>query len=720
VAFYPDCHSPYPGLVRATRRVEGEATLVRHRGCLHSGHSGSRIFQNAMDTRCNEFRIWCRLRLAEDRLDRALFDLPTVLLCSDSGVGRRLVFLLASFLPGSSQADISASPFRPGTAFSLKHSSSQSPPIGHLSRQQSLRRTINRKARDSQLAHQNTCQPALSTSANSNDMEQGELGFAKEIMNRKLQHRDSDVRSIRTTPTLPIPTNDLSLRKSSAGTTSTITPDVTTPVAHFSSGSSKPDSYFPPGIEAATPDSLASANLARHLRRSSSNMTCLGSEQSIPSTKWGSLLSGVSGFWSNKQNMSSTNETLPTSSAPQSVKIRAPGMNIGQDKRKSRNRFEEMADEVGQDRELPSKQDPASENEDFRLSPDLQEAPRYKPPSMKMRVDENDGVVDVDIHLPGFLSSSPDSGLGSPQHRIARHTPSLTSLDGFASMQSSTSNANRPAPQDSSGQSTVAGYLRKYHQDFSLQALKYYPEVEDEIRASMRAEPTPVHAPCCAPPSGHSGVWVEVCTTLIADVRSFLIKRLSLKRKVSSTNPKAAGTETDTSVTRSNDLTTSLKFMETTDQDSPEHLPEEVITTETVMDLDSTLTDAIERILNRGSTQSSRHPSPTRQGHSRTASSSTASTVPTQPATSTVACNKDAFPPSVDLPRQESRRLVVNALEEVVKSVNEDLNAAANGRNIHREESGKSEGPTQAKQEENALREGVKRWLINVEHTEVW
>ena len=645
----------------------------------------------------------------------------TVLLCSDRGVGRRLVFLLASFLPSPSQADTSASPLRPGTAFSFKHSSSQSPPIGHLSKQQSLRRTINRKARDSQLAMQNISQPALSTSANSNDAEHGDLAFAKENINRKFQRKDSDIRSIRKTPMLPIPTNDLSMRKSSAGTTSTITPDVTTPVAHFSSGSFRNDSYFPSGLELTTPDSFASTNLARHLRQNSGNSASLNSEQSTASTKWGSLLSGVSGFWSNKQNTSSTGEIPQTSAVSQSVKIRVSDRSVMHDQPGSRNKLEEMANEVGQDRDVPDSQHRRSGNEEFRLSPDTQELPRPRAPPVKMRVDENDGVVDVDIHLPSFLSSSPDSGLGSPQPRFARHTPSLTSLDGFASMQSSASIANRPTQHDSSGQSSVAGFLRKYHQDFSLQALKYYAEVEDEIRASMRAELTPAHAPICTPPVGFDGVWVDVCTTLIADVRSFLIKRLSLKRKISSSPPKADGSEVDTQPTApSPPAVTSLKPLRPIAQDSREHLLNEVILTEIVMDLDATLTDAIERILRRSSTQSSRQPSPIRQGHSRTVSSSTTSTVQTPPLASTAADVKDTLPPAVELPRQESRRLVVSALEEVIKSVNEDLLGSTNGRNIHNDESSKCDDPKQSKQEENALREGVKRWLISVEHTEVW
>jgi hypothetical protein len=643
----------------------------------------------------------------------------TVLLCNDRGIGRRLVFLLASFLPGPSQVDISASPLRPGTAFSFKHSSSQSPPVGHLSRQQSLRRTINRKARDIQWATQNTNQQALSTSANSNEAEQGELAFAKEIMNRKLQRKDSDVRSIRTMPVLPIPINDLNLRKTSAGTTSTVTPNLTTPVAHFSSGSSKTESYFPPGLEITTPDSFASVNLARHLRRSSSNTNELSSEQNTASTKWGSLLSGVSGLWSNKQNTtSSTGETPPTPPAPQSVNIRTPDRSILHDRPRSRNRLEDMVDEVGQDSEQSGGQRRPSENDAFRLSPDLQDLRRPKPSALKMKVDENDGVVDVDIRLPGFLSSSPDSGLGSPQPRVARHTPSLTSLDGFASMQSSASNTHR---HDLNAQSNVAGYLRKYHQDFSLQAVKYYPEVEDEIRASMLAELTPAHAPTCAPPPETTGLWVNVCTTLVADVRSFSIKRLSLKRKIASATPEVARRESRSHSTEPNHVAAApFVPVDAIPQTSLEFCPEEMITSEFVMDLDITLTDAIERILNRSSTQSSRQPSPTRRVHSRNVSGSTTSTTQTQVLPSKDASVKDTFPPVADLPRQESRKLVVNALEEVVKSVNEDLNRSTHGRNIQDDGSSICDGPRHVRHEESALREGVKQWLICVEYTDVW
>ena len=339
-----------------------------------------------------------------------------------------------------------------------------------------------------------------------------------------------------------------------------------------------------------------------------------------------------------------------------------------------------------------------------------------------MKVNENDGVVDVDIQLPGFLSSSLDSGPGSPQPRFARHTPSLTSLDGFASMQSSTSNVNLPAQHGSHTQTNVAGFLRSYHQDFALQSVRPYPELEADVRASMLAEPTPVHAPLCTdPPSDTSGLWVDVSTTLIADVRSFTVKRLCLKRKVPSLPDSQTGGEGSSYLTMpSHRVPTPPKPINTTTHTSLDFLSEEVITTEIVNDLDTTLTDAIERILSSRSNHPSRQPSPNRF-HSRNVSGSTTSTLQTQiPPAGKAESIKDAAARIIDFPHQESRRMVVTALEDVVKSVNEDLNGNPGGRDIPKDDKSQDEGPMQAKHEENALREGVKKWLINVEHTEVW
>lgn len=645
----------------------------------------------------------------------------TVIVCNERSIGRRLVFLLASFLPGTSQGDTSASPLRPGTSFSFKQSSPQSPPLGQISRQHSLRRAINRRARENRLATQGPNKQILATSASSNDGDSNELTFAKAIMERKLQRQGSDSgRSRRTTPMMPIPTGDLNLRKSSAGTTSTVTPDVTTPVAYFSSGFRKVDSYFPAGIEMATTDKSASAGLARHLQQSASDSAALSSEQSTGSTKWGSLLSGVSGLWSSRQNTSSPMSEVPVSLTPQIERTHLHGASGLVSPPRPRNKLEDMANEVGQDTNSLANQKRPLENDDFHFSPDLpQDPPRPKALPLKMKVNENDGVVDVDIQLPGFLSSSFDSGPGSPQPRVAHHTPSLTSLDG---LQSSTSVANQSAQHSLHSQCNVAGFLRRYHQDFALQSVRPYSELEAEVRASMLAELTPNHPqPCTSPPPDSSGQWVDVCTTLIADVRSFSIKRLCLKRRMHSTMPGAANDEGPLTSNMPDELTPAVsKASSTNAQTSDASSLEELITTEAVMDLDVTLTDAIERILNSRSHHPSRQPSPSRL-HSRNVSSSTTSTIHTQPPPADKAESvKDAVGVSAELPHQESRKMVVSALEEVVKSVSDCLNGNPRGRDIPNDNKSQEEGTKPAKHEENALREGVKKWLISVEHTEVW
>ena len=135
------------------------------------------------------------------------------------------------------------------------------------------------------------------------------------------------------------------------------------------------------------------------------------------------------------------------------------------------------------------------------------------------------------------------------------------------------------------------------------------------------------------------------------------------------------------------------------------------------MELDTTLTDAVERILGHQSRQHSRSPSPSGVKTSR--STGSMASVSARPNDSTD--GKAAVGPAGSHPsRYESRRTVVSALEDVVKSVNEDLSRDSNGRNIPGDVSPTQAAPGESKQEENALRDGVKRWLLNVESTEVW
>ena len=65
-----------------------------------------------------------------------------------------------------------------------------------------------------------------------------------------------------------------------------------------------------------------------------------------------------------------------------------------------------------------------------------------------------------------------------------------------------------------------------------------------------------------------------------------------------------------------------------------------------------------------------------------------------------------------DLPKLDQRNLVVGALEDIVRSVNDDLN----NKGHHGEGSTDTEANNGVRQE-SVLREGVKRWMRDVEHT---
>ncbi|KAK7712151.1 hypothetical protein SLS57_007827 [Botryosphaeria dothidea] len=142
---------------------------------------------------------------------------------------------------------------------------------------------------------------------------------------------------------------------------------------------------------------------------------------------------------------------------------------------------------------------------------------------LKLSVNENDGVIDVDIALPGF---------GSPIQ-----SPLLPALgNSVGSLEGSTfgpSFCSSAVSLESQPPVNVAGWLARYHPDFAVQGVQPYADLEKDVRNSMSAEPTPIAA--VTTPTLENGPmekWVHICTALIADARTFTIKRLHLKRKV--------------------------------------------------------------------------------------------------------------------------------------------------------------------------------------------
>ena len=618
----------------------------------------------------------------------------TVIISPDKMTARRLIFLLSAFLPAKQRLDPIPSPLRPGTSSSMRMVS-ESPPNVPVLRQESLRRAIERKSRAQRLAENDPHKRSASASSSETAHRASEGAESAVPADFLANRRESDVRPVRALG-VPMHAKDPRSKNTSTATTSTVTPGSTVPVPHFASRQPRPDrERFNPAVD-DTNDSLASENLMRNLKRSESSV--LSSNGSLPSGsgRWGNLFSGL---WSARHGSSTG---LSDTSSPHDRRRQSSSAVAGQ---KRGPTLSQMVKEVstpeadvahsstsgnisiphakGQDK-LEEAQNPSS-------VPEMRESP------LKMSVRPEDGVVDVDLPLPGFvsLSSSGDSTVASPK----KTRTSVTSVDAMGSTVSSGSGFQCPPREQDGPDINVAGWLKYFHDDFQLQAVRPYPGLEKEIKRAMQAEITQNFS---AAEDG-TDKWADAGTTLIADARNFTIKRVRLRRKAASPPPSAASSGPGTPRRASGASTSPFspgasggRFGASPPTDRPElNFVEEQFVEEPVMDLDGILVDAVERILahsGQSSLAHSRAPSPPR--HRKKDDKGLAGSVP-----------RDEIP-SLEVPRAECRRTVLGALEEVVRSVAAEHCRGDIGGELERK---RLVGP------DNTLREGVRRWLLDVE-----
>jgi hypothetical protein len=230
----------------------------------------------------------------------------------------------------------------------------------------------------------------------------------------------------------------------------------------------------------------------------------------------------------------------------------------------------------------------------------------------------------------------------------------------------------------------------------------------------MRAEATPAF------PAGTSmhedGIpqerWTTVCSTLIADTSTFSIKRLRLKRKIKVGLPQPplpTNTEFQASPINESQLG-SLLAASAIKQAHSDLIVEEKFIEDPVMDLDDVLSDAVERILARSGQSSkvhSRASSPSGRGRGRHLE---------QRANEASSSSHAIGAPSIEIPRAECRRMVIGALEQVVRSVTaervrEDGNKAGESKGEER----MSRSGSTSRSVDNTLREGIRKWLEEVE-----
>lgn len=522
----------------------------------------------------------------------------TVIICSEKMAARRLIFLLSAFFPSAFVTSRIDKPERP-TSSKANSALSASPPTAPLSREVSLRRTIKRRPRGERIdspihLHERSISFSTPDSPTDDDVP---------IISPSHARRTSDARSIRSLA-LPIPQSSSHTRKSSISTDATTIAGGDVPVAHFS-GAIPDRGGTTPTPRPGSSGSLASLSLKRTLSRSDSS----GLSPTSPSaSRWGSMLSG---FWSARRGsstegtdaMTSSQDGLGISGISYSTSPRSP-------KKLARMIEEATAYSVASAKEgvgdtLPLRRPPSPENiTEATPAKDIPEREKPEEFPLKLSVDTSDGVIDIDLPPSNSYPSSYGSSINS-QHPA--HVSSNSYNDHSAFHARMTAGNQSLAKEDSAVD--VAGWLKRYHPDFTLQAVHPYKKVYKEIRESMRMEPTE-----------------DSCTTLIADATTFTITRFTLRTEATQSLNKPSST--------------------------PPNPAPRTFVEETITDHEPILDTALDRIFAQSGQPG--HPSHTQAreaNHVRP--------------TSTQATNIH----NLEVPGRECKKIIMGALAEVAKSV---------------------------------------------------
>lgn len=632
----------------------------------------------------------------------------TVVVSPDKMAARRLIFLLAAFLPPNSPATSDTSAFmRPGTSASLR-AYSQSPPSNiPPSRKHSLRRQINRRPRGQQSITNMHLQPPAPSSAQQpqTDVLYGTESLTNDLttMKRPPGHsRSSSTHSTRTSLVVPSLSDGPIAGKTGIASTSTATAETTIPIAHFTLPRTRSSGPFP-DYRPESSDSLASANLINTLQRSGTGQTSIASNESSNTSRW----SGFMNFWGGRRS-SSTDQSDFFQTTDDGIGVRAQERPVSQleqmvqelsmdgmfgeseahDGRKP-DQITAVSDSLGTYHATGSSGVPAS------AARPIPERAKTLDAQLKLSVNEKDGVIEVDIPLPDF-----DSPLQSP---LLNTYGSASSQQGSSFGESSILSLPYCEPEHSVN---AAGWLSQFHPDFAIQAIKPYKDLERDVRRAMSAEPTPLSA--ATTPSTETASmerWVDVCSALIADTRSFTIKRIRLRRLVkliptptyqpSATTPGVAGLPPGRSQYGNPYTNTSnIPMM------AEVHLAEK-FTEERIMDFDATLVDGIDRALAQSGEV-------TRTNSARSSRSSS------RRSRHDLRADANATP-HIEVPQADCKGVIFEALETVVKDVTATRNGLDEAKMVQDDDSRSTKKGQPRTATDSSLKEGIRRWLTEVE-----
>ncbi|KAK5660353.1 hypothetical protein OQA88_12894 [Cercophora sp. LCS_1] len=615
----------------------------------------------------------------------------TIIVSQDKAAARRLIFLLAAFLPASQQLP-GIRAHRPSTPASLG-ALSQSPPsfVVPILKEESLRRKINRRPGPRRTSHSRN----VSMQSQHGRASAVPLPLAHLSMEGRHERRPSDAMSIRTSH-LPIRGSDSVARKSSAATTATITPEMSIP--HFATiRQADIFSVDRPGSS----NSMAADDLKRITREDS------GVGEPKHGSRWGSVISGLWGSTRRRdsgaaslrsqgwgESHASLSPTKPNFAEPRQPKEQDPaGLSAEQPEGSQDQSGSDSGQNPGHKRRVSGgSSGPANALPKAQRTPDPSGA--FESP-VKTSINIHDGVIDVDVPFPDYITSF-ETAVSSPSSSGYLSTPGFgTGFDTFEQSCRVAVDGDTPV--------NVAGWLQHYHPDFVLQALPSQEGIIEQVKASMKAEPSPAWLPNASASERGTERWIDVSTALIADTTNFTITRLRYRRLVRlkpvADRAPAVGSYTP-SLPSPGELQIKEEFRE-----------------EPIFEVDDVLVDAVERVIatgadlsKGGSGASSRSTSKRRE---RRDSASTASeTQASQQAHSQGQGLSASLGANIagsggvgiqEVPRSQCKAVLLSSLEEVIREVIEEReeghNAVVRGRGV-----------------ETVLREAVKGWLDGVDN----
>ena len=567
----------------------------------------------------------------------------TVIVSDNKMAARRLIFLLSAFLPANQQTP-TIQTHRPSTSTSIGPFSNSPPTyIIPVLREESLRRRVNRRSGLGR--HSRTTSQAVRGST---------IPAQLEHLSMEVRHerRVSDAGSILAS-NFSAAGNDLLSRKSSTATTTTIMPEPTIP--HFSSvrrgenhRRSRPDST----------DSVVVDDLKRSLRRgeSSGHVSSTSTDSRSQSSKWGSIMSGL---WSPRRRGSTDKSSFSQGSdamSPARATFPRP------DKLSQMVHEEALSteDDVAPDAQPPPRiagarsfgtpQKPFVKYRNSFAQEDRTPDPNgaFESP-VKTSINADDGVIDVDVSFPDYIASF-ESAISSPSSSGYLSTPGLPGgFDTFEQASRILIDGDMPL--------NAAGWLNGYHPDFALQANPPQDDLIEKLKASLRAEPTPIvpHAPGF----DMMETWVDVASAVIADTRSQSIVRLTYRRLV---KPRLVAEQAAVFAVGATNTPTNTLL--TPSLPPCDHLIDEEWIEENIVSPDSNLASALDKILESNPPTEPTRDVATPQFPASQGSQGSSSTLQ---APSTQATEVER--PNSDIPRMQCKSIILSALEEMVQDV---------------------------------------------------